>query len=293
MTKEIINAGACVDKRLRSGTLRNSVYMLGSPIEDASRWRGCSGATVDFLPLRSRGSTSRMAGLTVLSARLFRRIVCVRLGCLEDAVALPFRRRERRLRQDRGFVRQSATPFARRGAVAAVCRARTTAASVTAGHADSSWPGLELDGRYGMHLPDHRHVRLQAGWPGMLTVRMTHVEEQRALDFDFDRWIVEIVRGAWEFVAEERLVGVARGAQLGEGWAAARRQPGDLHGHVHARGGIRVTADDEMKVIVGLTAGGIEKAAYADVPLLLGYAPRALTRGDRRIMIDHVVVRRQ
>src|SRR5438045_6354197 len=34
MTKEIINAGAWVYKRLRSGILRNRVYMLGSPIED-------------------------------------------------------------------------------------------------------------------------------------------------------------------------------------------------------------------------------------------------------------------
>src|SRR6266481_2117664 len=67
-----------------------------------------------------------------------------------------------------------------------------------------------------VNFPDHWHVVVQAGGPGTSTVRMTHVEEQRALDLDGYRRIVEIIGGTRKVFTKERRERVSHAFQANE-----------------------------------------------------------------------------
>ena len=121
----------------------------------------------------------------------------------------------------------------------------------------SSWLEDELGER--VDLPDRRHVRAQGRRPWSRTLRMLCVEEQGALDLDRDRRLVEIVGRRGHACAEKVLECVPRTFQDRESTAARGRQAGHLDRHVDAWRYGRIAADDQVKVVVGLTAGSIEE----------------------------------
>ena len=125
-------------------------------------------------------SPSRLWGVAV--------VVCVLLIGPEQTILCSFWRSELLLLKHGSLVRQPGAPLARLGPLLGRFSLRG------AGHvAVRTLLRFEDDLRYGMNLPDRRHVGVQAGWPRRATVRVAHVEKQRAFDLNRDRRIIEIV----------------------------------------------------------------------------------------------------
>src|SRR5688572_24764481 len=110
-----------------------------------------------------------------------------------------------------------------------------------------------------MDFPNSRHAALQTGGAGSRARGVPYVEEERAFDLNGNGRRIKIVGHTRQVGAEEFLVGVPRRIQLRKSRAGLGRQARELHRYIHFRSSLRVSADDEMKIVIVLAAGGIEK----------------------------------
>src|SRR5262245_5339275 len=150
----------------------------------------------------------------------------------------------------------------------------------------------QFDRGYGMDFPDGGYAAFQARRGGMLAGGVTHVEEQRALDDDRDRRLIEVVGKLWKLVSKESLERIARPFQDWERGAVLRREPGYLHGHVHLREPAGIATDDEMEVVILFAAGRVKEARQTHIAPLLRDAGRSRRGWGRRLKMDHRAVRR-
>src|SRR5215472_6566439 len=139
-----------------------------------------------------------------------------------------------------------------------------------------------------MYLKDGWHAALQAWRARSLAGAMRGVKKQRPFDNHRNWRLVVMISSARQVVGpEELLKRVSRGVELRECRAVCWRQSRDLHGHVHLLRSVRIIAHDQVEVVVGLAARGIEEALHLDVALFLRHTIRGWPRWYAQL--DHLI----